>query len=79
MAEALTITALSGVIGIALGCAICFAFAAVPRPKILAAPEISVFTIAGSFLVMTLMGLFAGTAPAFRAANMEPVESLRYE
>ncbi len=79
LAEALTITALSGIIGIAVGCAICIVFAAIPRPKILAAPEISVFTLGGSLLVMVLMGLFAGTAPAIRAAKMEPVESLRYE
>ncbi|UCD57760.1 MAG: ABC transporter permease, partial [Candidatus Hydrogenedentota bacterium] len=62
--EALAVTTLSGIIGIALGCAVSLAFAAVPRPKILAAPEISLITIAGSFLVMVVVGLFAGTLPA---------------
>ena len=79
LAEAMTITMLSGIIGILLGCAICIGFAAIPRPKILAAPEISVFTIAASFTIMVLIGLFAGILPALRAANLEPVESLRYE
>jgi len=79
LGEALTITALSGIVGIAVGCVICLIFAAVPRPTILAAPEISAFTIAGSLLVMVLIGLFAGTLPAFRAARMDPVDSLRCE
>jgi putative ABC transport system permease protein len=79
LAEAMTITVASGLIGILLGCAICLIFAVVPRPKILAAPEISLLTLSVSFLVMVLIGLIAGTLPALRAANMEPVESLRYE
>lgn len=80
LAEALTITALSGIIGVLLACAISFAFAAIPgRPAIFPAPEISFFTISLSLVVMVLVGLFAGTLPARRAANMEPVESLRYE
>ncbi|RJP71124.1 MAG: FtsX-like permease family protein [Candidatus Abyssobacteria bacterium SURF_17] len=79
MAEALAITALSGIVGIVIGCAVSLGIAAMPRPKIFAAPEISVFTLAVSFLVMVGVGLFAGIAPALRAANMEPVESLRYE
>ena len=79
LGEALTITALSGIIGIVIGCAICLLFAAVPRPTILATPEISAFTITGSFLFMVLIGLLAGALPALRAASMDPVESLRYE
>jgi putative ABC transport system permease protein len=78
IAESLTITGLSGIIGIALGCGICIGFAAVPRPSILAAPEISVFTLVSSFLVMLLIGLFAGTLPALRAARLDPVQALRF-
>jgi putative ABC transport system permease protein len=79
MAEAMVITMLSGIIGILLGCVICIGFAAVPRPTILAAPEISLFTLGMTFLVMTLIGVFAGTLPAVRAANLDPIESLRFE
>lgn len=78
LGEALTITALSGIIGILIGCAICAGFAAVPRPKILAAPEISFVTVAASFLVMIAVGLFAGTLPALKASRLQPVEALRH-
>ena len=79
MAEALTITLLSGIIGILLGCTICLIFAAVPRPTILGTPEISAFTLTLTFLTMFAIGLFAGVLPAYRAAGLDPVECLRYE
>jgi ABC-type antimicrobial peptide transport system permease subunit len=78
LGEALTITTLSGIIGVLLGVCISLAFAAVPRPDILAAPEMSLFTLAGSFAIMVLVGFFAGTLPAIRAANLQPVEALRH-
>jgi ABC-type antimicrobial peptide transport system permease subunit len=78
LGEALTITTLSGIIGVLLGIGISLGFAAVPRPDILAAPEISLFTLVGSFSVMVLVGFFAGTLPAVRAARLQPVEALRH-
>ena len=79
LAEALTITLLSGIIGIALGCAVCLGFAAAPRPKILGTPEISLLTMSVSVLTMVVVGVLAGVLPAYRAAGLDPVECLRYE
>jgi putative ABC transport system permease protein len=79
LAESLAVTTLSGIIGILVGCGISLIFAAVPRPKVLAAPELSFFTIGLAFLIMALVGMGAGIIPAIRAAAMDPAESLRYE
>ncbi|MCH8569596.1 MAG: ABC transporter permease [Balneolales bacterium] len=42
-------------------------------------PEISVHAVLVTTIVLALIGIFAGLFPARKAANMDPVESLRYE
>ena len=77
LGEALTITTLSGVIGILMGCAICLIFAAVPRPTILAAPEISPDVVAQGFVISFIptlfgMGIFALAAAAWATLRYLP-------
>ncbi|HEY0457170.1 MAG TPA: ABC transporter permease [Verrucomicrobiae bacterium] len=75
ISEAIVICQIGGVIGAALGVlggnAAAFAFK-VP-------PVFPLDWIILSIVICTLVGLAFGTYPAIKAANMDPVESLRYE
>jgi putative ABC transport system permease protein len=74
--EAMTLTGAGGVIGILLGGLVSLAvrtfFPALPS-------EISVFWAAAAFTVSVGVGLFFGIFPAKRAADLDPIASLRYE
>lgn len=75
LAEALFISISGGIIGTAIGLAIPFGarfFLQIHIPV----SGISVIVAIG---VSTIVGLIFGTVPAGRAANLDPVESLRYE
>jgi putative ABC transport system permease protein len=75
MSEAVILCQLGGVIGAALGIIAgniaAFAFKVPPVFPF----DWAVFAI----LICTAVGLIFGTYPAVKAANMDPVESLRYE
>jgi putative ABC transport system permease protein len=78
-AESAILTVLSGVLGLAFGIGLCLALAAVPLPDFVPHPIVSGASIVMSLLTLSLITVTAGMYPAQRAAEMTPVESLRFE
>jgi len=78
-AESIVITALSGLIGYCFGVGICVLMNAAPLPDIVPKPVISPAAVIGSLLTLSLITVSAGMYPARRAAEMEPIQCLRYE
>ncbi|HEV8525838.1 MAG TPA: ABC transporter permease [Terriglobales bacterium] len=75
LVEAMVLTAVGGVIGIAFAAAVSFAIDAFsPLPA-----RLSPFWIVLAFNVAVAVGLFFGMYPAAKAAKLDPIESLRYE
>ncbi|HTK93993.1 MAG TPA: ABC transporter permease [Terriglobales bacterium] len=73
--EAMVLTGIGGVVGILLGVLISVTINALsPVPS-----AIPVFWIATAFAVSVSVGLFFGIYPAARAAQLDPIEALRYE
>lgn len=75
IAEALIISLTGGILGVILGFGISFLI-----EKLLKMPtEVSWFSIILSFVVSIITGLIFGYLPAKKAAEKDPVKSLRYE
>ncbi len=71
--EAIVLCAVGGVVGIAAGSVIGFGL------HYLIASQVSVLWVATAFLCSCAIGLVFGIYPAWKAANLDPIEALRYE
>ena len=78
-AESAVLTCISGALGLLVGMGLCIALKAMPLPDFVPHPIISPVSIVSSILTLSLVTFVAGMYPAQRAAEMTPVESLRYE
>jgi putative ABC transport system permease protein len=74
--EAVMLTAVGGVIGVLLGAIIVWIIPAI-WPSLPA--HMSVFWTSFGFSSAAGVGLIFGIYPAWKAANLDPIESLRYE
>jgi putative ABC transport system permease protein len=76
LAEAVLISLIGGAIGIAIGIAVPFSlrllFTSLDVP-------ISGMSVLVALLASSLVGIIFGTAPAARAASLDPIQSLHYE
>ena len=78
-AESAMLTIVSGMVGLSFGIGTCIAIKVIPLPDFVPHPIVSPISIVVSILTLSLITVTAGMYPAQRAADMTPVESLRYE
>jgi len=77
--EGLFLTLLSGTVGLGVGVGLCRLINLLPMPARFSGMIITWQTAAFSIAILALIGIAASTYPARRAAEMVPIEALRYE
>jgi putative ABC transport system permease protein len=77
--EGLFLTLLSGTIGLGIGVGLCKLVNLLPLPARFSGMIITWQTAAFAVGVLAMIGIAAATYPARRAADMQPIEALRYE
>jgi len=79
LAEALSVSLLGGILGLALGWVIISALSQSTVVVGVNTSNIETNLISQAFIVVIFLGLVGGLYPAWKASRMQPVEALRYE
>jgi putative ABC transport system permease protein len=75
--EAMLLATIGGIIGIVVGFGLAYGVAgAIPN---FPSPTVPWWAVAGSCAFSTLIGMAFGILPASKAANLTPIDALRYE
>jgi putative ABC transport system permease protein len=77
--ETLTLCALGGGVGVALGVGGCALLESLPLPEIVPVPELGAGSVLLALGVLSSVGVAAGVIPAWRAARVDPASILRME
>ena len=79
ISEAVTLTFIAGGIGLALILTLAWAVNSMPMPVMFGGLIISPFIAWAVVLILCVSGLISGIYPAYIAAQMDPIEALRWE
>jgi putative ABC transport system permease protein len=77
--ETFTIVAMGGLAGVALGVGGCLLLGSFQVPDLIPVPVLSGRIVALALAVMSAVGVTAGVVPAWRAARVDPAQTLRME
>lgn len=79
LVEAAALGAAGGLVGLLLGWLALHILAALPQTASIVASSMSALTLLDAILMAVLVGVAAGAIPAWRGAQLSPVEALRHE
>lgn len=79
LVESLALSTLSAIVGIALGVGLAYLFSLAPGLGQFLIPAYTPEMFVQVFVLALVLGTIGGLYPAWRAANLRPVEALRYE
>jgi len=77
--EAAALGAVGGLLGIIFGWAALHVLADLPQTASIVSTALPLYTFADGLIIAMIVGVLAGSVPAWRGARLSPVEALRHE